>query len=387
MKNTFHFFLSRLGEHLLASVDANDCVKISQFHELYLEWCRNNGVDVPVVKEILGKVIKKLFGTLKSKSMMKQGDTAYYYMNLVFVDDDFRENKLPARIKFPPHVSFEIEHDIALMYFPTTFVVNTTVEEYKVYMNLQTQQYHIVFRDQELNLPALGIGEYSTFDQMFVGSMTRICDALVICHGKAIDLPPGNKVSTNLVQMFIGTLGYDGKMHNVTTSYYSTHCLRVLPLNGELKNKTCAQCVHDINQRIRQLASTGCITQEVSKMLLKRVKLPFTQNASSDSTDKDTSLDKSNEEPPKKKFKFQKIKTQPKVERPLEEVDESESEQQGKGEDSGIEEVDESDEEEIVLKGGGKKKGGAVHNATIRLHYYFNFQLILQQIIVNKLLI
>ena len=366
------FYILRLGEHLLLSLDANDCVKISELHQLYLDWCQKNDVDVPVVKEVLGKVIKKLFGTLKSKSMMKQGDSAYYYTNLIFVDDDFRENKLPSRVKLPPHVSIEVEHEMVLLYFPTTFVVNTDIQEYKVYISLETCQYHITFRDDELNLPALGIGEYSTFDQMFVGSMTRICDALVICHGKAIDLPPGNKVSTNLVQLFIGTYGIDGKTHNVTTSYYLTHCLRVLPLNGELKNRTCAQCVHDINQRIRQLAATGCITEEQKKLLLKRVKLPSTQNVSSDSTDKDTSLDKSNDEPPKKKFKFQKVKKQPEVKSQLAEKEDSELENDEDAADSGIEKENDSEEEEIVLKGGGTAKGGAARNLTVSLILFTN---------------
>ena len=290
---------------------------------------------------------------------------------------------MPPRIKLPAHVSIEIEHEMVLLYFPTTFIVNTDIQEYKVYISLETEQYHIVFRDEELNLSALGIGEYSTFDQMFVGSMSRICDALVICRGKAIDLPPGKKVSTNLVQLFIGTFGYDGKTHDVTTSYYSTHCLRVLPLNGELKNRTCAQCVHNINQRIRQLASTGCIMQEQSKLLLKHVKLPEAQNALSDSTDKDTSLDKSNDEPPKKKFIFQRNKKLSEVKAPLAEKDESESEDHEKANDSGIEEVDATEDEPIVLKGGGKNKGGAVRNQTVRLHFCSLFDLLLENVLVN----
>ena len=339
--------------------NTKDCVKISDLHQCYLDWCRRNQVDVPVVKEVLGKVFKKMFGNLKTKSLMRQGDSAYYYTCLVYMDDDFRENKLPKHVKFAPYVSFEIEHDIALLYIPTTFIVNTEIQEYKVYMNLSSLQYHITFRDDELNLDALGIGEYSEFDQMFVNSVTRLCDAFVICQGKPIDLPLGKKASTNLQQLFIGRLGPNNAAEQITTSYYSMHCLRVLPLNGELKNRMCSQCVHDINQRIRQLASSGVISKDASLQLLKRIKLNVSATSSSDSTDKDNSIDISAEEPPKKKFKFQKGITKKQAEVQEVEVDE-ESEEEENGNDSGFEKEDDSEEEELQLKGGGSSRGGEV---------------------------
>ena len=163
--------------------NSKDCVRISDLHQCYLNWRRKNQVDTPVVKEVLGKVFKKMFGNLKTKALMRQGDSTYYYTCLVYMDDDFRENNLPKRVKFAPYVSFEMEHEIALLYIQPTFIVNTVVQEYKVYMNLTTLQYHITFWGDELYLDALGIGEYSEFDQMFVNSVTRLCDAFVICHG------------------------------------------------------------------------------------------------------------------------------------------------------------------------------------------------------------
>ena len=215
------FYIFRLGEHLLISSDPTDCVKISQLHGLYLDWCIKNEVDVPVVKEILGKVVKKLFGTLKTKALMKQGDTAYYFQNLIYMDDDFQENQLPPRIKLPAYVSFEVEHEMVLLYVPTTFVVNTEIQEYKIYLSLKTLKYQITLMDDELNLPALGVGQYSEFDQMFINSVTHICEAFVICRGKAIDSPVRKKPSTNLVQKFIGTLGPNGQTENIITTYYS----------------------------------------------------------------------------------------------------------------------------------------------------------------------
>ena len=318
-------------------------------------------MDVPVVKEVLGKVVKKLFGNLKTKAVMKHGDSAYYYQNLLFVDDDFREKTMKTSVKLPAHVSFEFEHEMILMNIATTFVVNTEIREYKVYMSRDTEQYHITFRGDELALWLLGIGEYSNFDQMFVNSVVRICDALVICRGKPIDLPDGKKASTNLVQTFIGSLSPNNTTENVTTTYYSTHCLRVLPLNSELKNRTCSQCVYDINQRIRQLRNTGCITKEKAEILLKRVKSESWLSSSSDTAD--SSLDKSTEEPPKKKLKASKVAV--KVEAPVEE-DDSNGSQDEKADDSGIDDENSGDEEEeLVLKGGGINKGGAVRNASV----------------------
>ena len=199
---------------------------------------------------------------------------------------------------------------------------------------------------------------------MFVNSVTRLCDAFVICQGKPIDLPIGNKPSTNLQQLFIGRLGPNNVAEQIKTSYYSLHCLRVLPLNGELKNRTCSQCVHDINQRIRQLAHSGVISKEVSLQLLKRVKMNVSTTSSSDSTDKDNSIDISSEEPPKKKFKFQKGITKKQVEVPEVEQDED-SEEEDNGNDSGFEKEEESEEEELQLKGGGISKGGEVRNEKV----------------------
>ena len=357
-----------MGEHLLISTNPKDLVRISDLHQLYLNWCVKNEVDVPVVKEILGKVVKKLFGNLKTKAVMKQGESAYYYQNLLFVDDDFRENTMQKRVKIPPHMSIEVEHEMIQLNIPTTLVVNTQIQEFKVYLSLETEQYHITFRGDELKLWALGIGEYSPFDQMFVNSMSRICEALVLCLGKPIDLPLGNKPSTNLLQTFIGRLSPNNTTEQVTTTYYSTHCLRVLPLNGELNNRTCSQCVHDINQRIRQLKNSGCISESVANGLLKRVKSDVWKSSGSDTTDKDSSLDKSNDEPPRKKQKTTKAVLKLKAPEP-EVITDGDDEDEHP--DSGIDDANESDQdEELVLSGGGKQKGGSVRYQSVSLLIY-----------------
>ena len=159
------------------------------------------------------------------------------------------------------------------MHIPTTFIENNVLQEYHVYMNRKTDQYWVHFRGIELDSSFLGLGKYSEFDQMFVNSITRICDAFIICQGRYVNLPRGRSDSKNLVKTVIAKMGPDGNVANVREVTVSKNCQKVLPLTCELTNRTCQNCVHDINQRIRQLASGGFIERSEAAEMLKRTKM------------------------------------------------------------------------------------------------------------------
>ena len=211
---------------LLSSIPS-DIVKISDLHKNYVKWCEASDIALPCVKENLGKAIHKMFGKQKVKAMQKKGDLAYYYEKMVYVMDEFWDEHFKLRIKLPEYVTFDLEHEMLCMHIPTTFMEDNVLQEYHVYMNRKSDQYWVHFRGIELDSSFLGLGKYSEFDQMFVNSITRICEAF-ICQGRYVNLPRGRSDSKNLVKTVIAKMGPDGNAANVREVTVSKNCQKVL---------------------------------------------------------------------------------------------------------------------------------------------------------------
>ena len=105
---------------------------------------------------------------------------------------------------------------------------------------------------------------------MFINSLIRITDGVIICLGRDVHLPEGKKDSTNLVQVCVGQLAPTSQVPQAAMHWFSKNCKQVLPFTCKGKNSTCAQCVHDINQRIRNLKSRGFISSQEADLLLTK---------------------------------------------------------------------------------------------------------------------
>ena len=217
----------------------------------------------------MGKALHKMYGRQEVKSHTRTKNTPYYYENMMYVSDDCRA-EMGEKVQFPPYFSVEFEHELIKMYVPTMFVYNSERQEFKIFYSQNTSKYWILFRDIDIPTTEYGIGSFSEFDQMFIASIQRICQGLVICQGRSVVLPAGRKTSTNLFEATIGSVGPNNTVMDQCVSVFSKNCIRVLPLTCELKNKTWRFCVHDINQRICQLAKGGFLTQEKAAKMLKR---------------------------------------------------------------------------------------------------------------------
>ena len=281
-----------MDEHLLISTADSDRIQIAELHDKYVQWCIDNKVDLPAVKENIRKVIHKMFGKQKVKSLMKHGDAAYYYDKMLYVSSDYCETQMDGKVKLPSYMSFKMQGEFVVLYIPTTFVYDKELQEFKIFFNRNTGQYWITFGGIELDTDDLGIGHYSSFDQLFVNSVSRICSAFIICQGKQVSLPQGKHVSKNIYQALIGRLGANNQIENLTNTLFSKNCHRVLPLTCELSNRTCHACVHDINQRIRQLGNTGFLDHETVAGLIKHRKGDVLEEFSEDGeTEQDNSIE------------------------------------------------------------------------------------------------
>ena len=270
LKYVIFFIFKRLAEHIMVGTEDKDRIKISTLYSHYLAHCIANEIKKPTSKQIMGRIVHKLFG--RQKAFLREVDSAYYYENIVYIPDSLRDNPTMKKLKLPPFMSFEIEHELVSFYFPTTFVVNTSIQEFLIIHNGITKQFWMHFGGTKLDNKTLGLGSYSEMDQMFINSIATICKSFVICEGKAIDLPEGRSASRNLVQTFIGRLGPNNQTQNVISTYYSKNCFKILPLSCELNNRTCQQCIQDIHQRIRQLRDADYLSPAEAEVLLKPVK-------------------------------------------------------------------------------------------------------------------
>ena len=116
----------------------------------------------------------------------------------------------------------------------------------------------------------LGLGQFTPLDQMFINSLIRITEGVVICLGRNIELPHGKKDSTNLIQVCVGQLVPSLQIPQAGMHWFSRKCMCVLPFTCKGNNFTCSQCIHDINQCIHNLKSTGIISAEEADLLLTK---------------------------------------------------------------------------------------------------------------------
>ena len=239
-------------------------LQINWLYDQYVEWCKDYHVKSVATKECMGKVFGKLFGKQKLKLVQKNKDTNYNYKNVLFVKDSVRE-AMDSSVKLHQLMAIDFEHELVSLELPSCLMVNGSMAVFKCIYSRNTGFYRYTFRDIEIPAAALGIGDFSSWDQMFINSIATITQGLVLCRGRKMRLPKGKKQSGNLIEVMACDVG-PGYVPVETT--YSKNCFGVLPLTCEVNNQTCTQCIHDVNQRIRQLKTTKFLSPEEAEQLL-----------------------------------------------------------------------------------------------------------------------
>ena len=206
----------------------------------------------------MGKVIAKLFNRPEKKSKQVRGESRYKYQKLMYVDEATRDS-FDRKVKFAEHMSIVVDNEIITINIPTVWFLDGQLEEHKVFYHLENAQYFMQTRGRNWDMAELIVGQFSDFDQMFVNSIMRMTDGVIICLGRNVRIPAGKKDSTNLVQVAVGKLTPGSVTPVEKMHWFSINCKRVLPFTCKGNNTTCAQCVHDINQHIRNLRDCGIL--------------------------------------------------------------------------------------------------------------------------------
>ena len=167
-------------------------------------------------------------------------------------------------------MSIKVEEEVITIYIPTMIYFDNTLAEHQVFYHEFRHQFFMQTRGRNWDMYELGLGQFTLLDQMFINSLIRITDGVVICLGRNIKLPDGKKDSMNLIQVCVGQSIPTMQIPQTGMHWFSKNCRHVLPFTCKGKNFTCAQCVHDINQQIRNLQSTGIISGEEADLLLTK---------------------------------------------------------------------------------------------------------------------
>ena len=219
--------------------------------------------------ENMGKVIAKIFNRPERKYKQVDGHANYKYQKLTIVTNQTRQ-KYGDKVKLPEYMSIKVEEEVITIYIPTTIYFDNTLAEHLVFYHVFCGQFFMQTRGRNWDMYELGLGQFTPLDQMFINSLIRITDGVIICLGCEVHLPEGKKDSTNLVQVCVGQLLPTSQVPQVAMHWFSKNCKRVLPFTCKGKNYTCAQCVHDINQHIRNLKSTSIILSQEADLLLSK---------------------------------------------------------------------------------------------------------------------
>ena len=174
----------------------------------------------------------------------------------MYVDEATRDS-FDRKVKFAEHMSIVVDNEIITINIPTVWFFDGQLEEHKVFYHLENAQYFMQTRGRNWDMAELGVGQFSDFDQMFVNSIMRMTDGVIICLGRNVRIPAGKKESTNLVQVAVGKLTPGSVTRVEKMHWFSVNCKRVLPFTCKGNNTTCAQCVHDINQHIQNLRDSA----------------------------------------------------------------------------------------------------------------------------------
>ena len=241
-------------------------IEINWLYDQYVVWASENKVECVASKESMCKAFQKLFGKQKLKSVQRNKDAKYNYKNFLFVKDDVRE-AMDSKVKLVTNSAIDFEHELVSIEMPSNLMLNGEMAVFKCIYSRNTGFYRLLFRDIELASTSLGLSSYSSWDQMFVTGIYRVSQGFVLCRGRKVSLPKGRKESGNLMTALISEVGPHFDEDVVT---FSKNCLGVLPITCELKNNTCTQCIHDINQRIRQLKTTKFLTKDEADALLTK---------------------------------------------------------------------------------------------------------------------
>ena len=181
----------------MPSVRDADKVNAKWLHDMYIDYCMEQDLDLPAFKENMGKVVHKLFGRLKVKAETGTNEKGYYYANMLYVSDEYRETQVGAELVLPLHFSVQLDEDKVIFNINSCLVINGANQRFHVSFNRDTSKFIIKFRDYEIKLNPLGICQFADLDQIFINSISKICGGLVLCRGRHVNLPPGKKPSTS----------------------------------------------------------------------------------------------------------------------------------------------------------------------------------------------
>ena len=241
-------------EHLIERENKELKISSEWLHERYSEYCAEQKIDEPAVSTKLGIVIRKLYGQNALKQHRVKGKAKYFYHGFEFLPDQTRE-QLPLRVTIPSYVQFYAEHEMMVMYYPTTLFIDGKMCEFSVYLNTSTGEYWLRYRNNELNIRKLGLTNYTDLDQVFINGITKIINSFTLCHGRDVKVPSSKKDSKAIFPHTMYELGPNGTHVNQKVIWISKNCYGILALTLERKNQTCSKCVHDVNDRIRILSS------------------------------------------------------------------------------------------------------------------------------------
>ena len=211
-----------------------------------------NKIQSPAVSTKIGVVIGKIFGKNALKQHKVDGKATYFYHGFEFLPDDTRE-KLPPRVNLPSYVTMHAEHEMFVLYYPTTLFIDNIMCEFTVFLSTTTGQYWMHYRNTELKTRKLGLSSYTELDQVFIDGITRIINSFTLCRGREAEVPPSDKASKAIFPHVVHELGPNGNIYDRKNVWISKNCKGVMAFTAERKNSTCNKCVHDVNDRIRIL--------------------------------------------------------------------------------------------------------------------------------------
>ena len=289
-----------MAEHVILNNQTRVATKV--LYAKYLEWVKEEGVEVPAKANKFGVAVARLF----ENPEVRQYDTPeakkqYFYEGLHLITSDIRQD-FCQRFSFPEHVTAETQSSVLKLHYATVVFLDHEMFEYTVAYNMTNVKYMITVRGVELDNEKMGLTSFADLDQVFVDGLNTIFAAMYFCQGLAIKIKPKYKKSKIPEQHILGFLGGSGQEEKCMKRWYSRNCKAVLNLTQELGNYTCSKCVHDLARykvadglKMEVTAPEDEITPAKGNSSNDHEKSDENSDDSDTSTDEETTKDNSDE--------------------------------------------------------------------------------------------
>ena len=212
---------------------------VDELYQNYLQFCKENKIQIPASKSLLGKTFSRLFPIGHTCRRKLKGHETKSYHKLIY-QGVF--NRTPNYdLEYPEYCSTHLSNKVFSLLVPFDATINRQVACMNFEVNRETGDLSITMNGIPINASSFGLSHKVIVDQIWLSGVMVICKSVRLCQG--VDQKFNIKSKVPVVQIWNSVSGSDKENRSRTHSH---HCQVVIPFNSPHKCVTCGSCKQDL---------------------------------------------------------------------------------------------------------------------------------------------